>query len=359
MLTLTLTYRNRDLSIVKRCLQSLQEQTHKNFKVVLVDYGSTPQYAKNLERLCKAFSFVNLITCPVVGQLWNKSRAINIALKQCTTPLFCVADIDLLFHPEFVNKSESLLKDSNTVYFQTGFLSEQTTEKALGFTRSEPQFLGNDEVTGISLYRTEILKSINGYDEFYHGWGAEDTDVHWRLKNAGHRVYFYQDEILVKHQWHPKTYRTKASRYPFHTRLERINHSYMLQRQRSGATQANTNMPWGLMPTKAQRQRLEEDLPELRLSNQCSDIDAFLVGVLPQLSAALKVQIQCVPQKERLKQRLKYYLGKKTLDYYDLETINNQCLEALIAHQRLALYHFKTHWKNQTITLSLCPYAET
>ena len=47
------------------------------------------------------------------------------------------------------------------------------------------KFKTNLEATGITLFPTEILKRMNGFDEFYHGWGAEDTDAHNRLKNLG------------------------------------------------------------------------------------------------------------------------------------------------------------------------------
>lgn len=358
MLTIALTYRNRDLAIVNRCFKSLKTQTNSNFKVVVVDYGSTAEYSQELEKLCIAYSFIHYIFVHAEGQLWNKSRAINIALKQCDTPLFCVADIDLLFHPEFIDRSFQLSKDYQVTYFQTGFLTKETTSENLNFTESEPHFLSTNEVTGITLYPTEILKSINGYDEFFHGWGAEDTDVHLRLKNAGHQVCFYDKEVLVKHQWHPKAYRTKASSYPFHTCLERINHQYMLQRQKLHISKANIGQPWGVLPSLEQKRELKKDVTILKLSNQSEEIDAFLVGVLPQLKRALKIQIHCVPKREETKQFLKQLFGKKSFKFYSLEQINNKCLETLIVHQRLAHYNFKTDWKSKTITLSISPYAE-
>ncbi|XCF07747.1 galactosyltransferase-related protein [Tamlana crocina] len=358
MLTIALTYRNRDLNIVSRCFQSLKAQSNSNFKVMVVDYGSTREYSQKLKRLCDAYNFISYIFVNAVGQLWNKSRSINIALKQCETPLFCVADIDLLFHPEFVDKSFEWSKNNQATYFQTGFLSKETTQKNLSFNESQPQFLSTNEVTGITLYQTELLKLINGYDEFYHGWGAEDTDVHLRLKNAGHQVCFYDKEVLVKHQWHPKAYRTKASSYPFHTGLERINHQYMLQRQQLHISKANIGQPWGVLPSLEQKRELKKDVTILKLSNQSEEIDALLVGLLPQLKTALKIQVHCVQKREETKQFLKQLFGKKSFKFYSLEQINNKCLETLIVHQRLALYNFKTDWKSKTITLSISPYAE-
>jgi predicted glycosyltransferase involved in capsule biosynthesis len=40
-------------------------------------------------------------------------------------------------------------------------------------------------VTGTTLFATHKLKEVNGYDEFYHGWGAEDTAFTCVLVNSG------------------------------------------------------------------------------------------------------------------------------------------------------------------------------
>ena len=248
MLSLVLTYRNRDLKIVKRCLGSLKIQSDQDFKVFLVNYGSSDKFTAEIEGLVKLYDFIDYIFVPTYGQLWNKSRAINIALKKCKTSYFLMGDIDLIYHPEMIEKCKQLVKNYEVVYFQYAFLDQKESLKDYDFFGFEASFLGNEEITGTTLYKTETLKKINGYDEFYHGWGAEDTDVHLRLKNAGHSVYFYDQEILVKHQWHPKQYRSKESEYPFHTNLEKINHRYMVLQNQHKITQANPEFEWGKMP---------------------------------------------------------------------------------------------------------------
>ena len=104
MISLVLTYRNRDLQIVKKSLDSLKEQSLNLFKVILVDYGSEAVFTNSLKELVRSYDFVQLIACPVQGQLWNKSRAINIALRQCNSDYFFVADIDMLFRKDFIEQ---------------------------------------------------------------------------------------------------------------------------------------------------------------------------------------------------------------------------------------------------------------
>ena len=238
MITLVLTNRNRDLRIVKNCLDSLTKQSEKSFELILIDYGSRDDYISLLKGIAKKYKFLHLILCPVAGQLWNKCRAINIALKETTAPYFIVGDIDLMFAPDFIKIAKSKASQ-NVLYFKCGFLSKEQSLLEMDFADYQVDFYGSEDVTGVALFPTDILKSVNGYDEFYHGWGAEDTDIHIRLKNIGLKIEFYNEHALVKHQWHPKAYRSKNSSAPFHSKLERINHKYMMMTQENKRTKAN------------------------------------------------------------------------------------------------------------------------
>ena len=229
MITVVLTFRNRNLHIVKKCLDSLHVQSLKAFKVIIVDYGSESIVTLSLKELITNYSFIKLIYCPVKKQLWNKSRAVNIALKQCNTPYFFVGDIDMIFRNDFIDQLFTLKNKEKVTYFQVGFLSKEESLKNQLFESYQIKHISGKEATGMTLYPTQLIKDINGYDEFYHGWGSEDTDVHIRLKNAGYKIEFYAEHVLILHQWHSRNYRTIDSREPFHTSLEQINQQYLKQ----------------------------------------------------------------------------------------------------------------------------------
>lgn len=67
-----------------------------------------------------------------------------------------------------------------------------------------PAALERYEVLGcnLSLERSAFL-SIGGYDEFYCGWGYEDTDLVIRLRNQGHRYQVVGGPVVVFHLDHP------------------------------------------------------------------------------------------------------------------------------------------------------------
>lgn len=353
MITIVLTYRNRDLRIVKNCLNSLKEQTNKSFKVILVDYGSDTNYSESIEKLSVNYKFVKLISCPVSGQLWNKCRAINIVLKQTKTPYFLVGDIDLIFHPKFIEKAIKHASNK-VVYFMYGFLSEEESQEVKKFEDYIVDFLGGEEVTGTTLFPTEKLLSVNGYDEFYHGWGAEDTDIHIRLKQLGIEIEFYNKEVLVKHQWHPKAYRSKLSTSPFHSNLERINSRYMKMTQLNKRIKVNLDFDWGQIPIKNEYMKLEE-IPEYTISINPVDVD--FSSLLAQLknfkNEVVKIEIRDVDMKEKAKQLLKRILNRRFLNFLKMEDVNDAILEEIIKNFRNQPYIYNFNRNKGLINMTI------
>ncbi|WP_343707594.1 galactosyltransferase-related protein [Flavobacterium sp.] len=354
MLTLVLTNRNRDLRIVKNCLKSLMQQSNGNFCCFLVDYGSELNYLNELEELLLQFPKIRFTSCPVSGQLWNKSRAINLALQQTTTPYFLVGDIDLIFSPQFIQKCSGLMKANEVHYFQYGFLSKQESLLNKEFNDYQVDFVGNYEVTGTTAFPTEILKKLNGYDEFYHGWGAEDTDIHIRMRNAGLSVLFYDQEILVKHQWHPKAYRSKESKHPFHSQLERINHNYMYQTQKGKRTIANNKLGFGKAPIDQEYEKLNQKTEfNFYINNSQIAFEGLLAQMANFSGETIQIQITNAPFVVLLKNRIKHFFNKKYLSFLSMEDINNSILLEIIKGYRNNPYRYTFDRQKNIITLTI------
>ena len=354
MLTIAITNRNRDLRIVENCLNSLAHQSNTNFKVVLVDYGSEIGYLEVLKEKIIHYNFVEFISCPVQYQLWNKSRAINIALKRTDSKFFLVGDIDLIFHPDFINKSLNYLKDNVAVYFKYAFLSKEEPLQNKQFDEYEIDFFGGKEITGTTLFVSEALKELNGYDEFYHGWGAEDTDIHIRLKNFDKKISYIDSEVLIKHQWHPKSYRSVESIHPFHSLLERINHKYMILSSKTKATVVNLNSDWGLVPNVKDYNNLDKKA-DISICIENSEIEfSGLIGQLNNLkNVTVEVLITRVSKHVYYKQTLKRLLRKKHISYLGLQSLNNMLLEEIIRNYRSKPYIFNFDRNSETIHLKI------
>lgn len=354
MITLVLTYRNRDLRIVKKCLDSLNEQSLRLFHVVLVDYGSEAGFANPLKELVKGYNFLQLLSYPVDGQLWNKSRAINIALQQCNSPYFFVADIDMFFRKDFIAQLSQLKSPDEVIYFKVGFLSKEESAKECVFEAYKVKHYSTEEATGMTLYPTALLKSINGYDEFYHGWGAEDTDVHIRFINSGFKVRFYESEVLMLHQWHPKAYRTKNSSAPFHNSLEKINQCYLKQTRNLGISKVNNNFGWGISPEGNGYKSLATPTHFFALTNEKNEIDAFLKGSLfNSKDMVLQLTIKQNPFQKNFRNDIKKRIGKKFFEYYQMDEVNNQLLETLIVNFRNHPYQYAYDQNNRIIVFKI------
>ncbi|MFW0737261.1 glycosyltransferase family 2 protein [Flavobacterium sp. T12S277] len=354
MITIVLTYRNRDLKIVQNCLDSLKDQSNLSFKVILIDYGSEDSNALALSKFVGDYSFVQLISCPVKKQLWNKARAINIALLQCTTTCFFVGDIDMIFREDFIEKLNELKSEDEITYFQVGFLDQEESKKSKSFKTYKVNHLSGKEATGMTLYSTAMLKSINGYDEFYHGWGAEDTDVHIRLQNKKVKVNFYNDDLYILHQWHPKTYRNKSSLEPFHSRLEKINHQYIQQIQKMKVIQANRNSSWGILPVNQDYLSLNQPDYSLKITNEKNDIEAFLSGTLVNLKdVVINVDIEKHALCNSFKNECKRIIGKKHFQFLSFDTINDAILLTIVSSLRNQPYQYEYSKLEQTINLKI------
>ena len=352
MISIVLTYRNRDLTLVKKCLDSLNNQTDKSFIVYVVDYGSNKYFSLRLKDLVKNYSFIELIYVLTQGQLWNKSKAINIALKQCKTTYFFVGDIDMIFRVNFIEKLRHLKKEEEVTYFQVGFLSKEESKQTKEFKDYKVQHISANEATGMTLYPTKLLNQINGFDEFYHGWGSEDTDVHIRLQNAGYKINFYTQSMLLLHQWHPKIYRSKDSNEPFHTSLEQINQQYLQQVIGSMRMNANENFGWGKQLNSVDFDK--GDVISLALTNLKSAIDALLLGTLNNYKQQkLIIKIKRHIEYKSAKNNLKRVAGKKYFKHYHFQEVNNLILATIIANFRNNYYEYEWSKELQTIILKI------
>ena len=339
IVTIVIPNRNRDLAIVRKSLFSLIDQASDKIEVVVVDYGSDIGYQKDLEELINEIGNIKLILCPTQGQLWNKARAINIVLKTCVTPFFMVADVDMLFHPQFCNLILPALKNDSAIYFSVGILTEEESKKDISFEEYKIKFITNHEATGITIFPTPQLLDINGFDEFYHGWGSEDTDAHVRLLNNGQKVEFKEGSCYFLHQWHPKNYRSRDSKEPYCKGLEQTNAGYLSQSIELKRTKANLNTPWGILPFEIDKESIDY---ELSITNKTASVNALVQQIEElEINTSMHVTITQDDSYKNVKDGVKKILGKKTTDYIALDVVNDTLLGALIGVLRNSPYNYR------------------
>lgn len=358
MLTIIYPYRNRDVQRIKKSLDALANQTNKNFSVYFIDYGSDFETAKKVEVFIQNYSFVSYQYYPTQFQPWNKSRALNSVIKQLKDGFCFVADIDMIFHPEFVERAISLQKNNTATYFKVGFLTEKETQSTKKFSHYHINFESTHEATGLTMFPVKALQKIRGFDEFYHFWGAEDTDVHLRLKNSGSKVLFYEKETLLLHQWH-QSYRSKEiKKLTSELQLSgivRLNHQHLKQVVFTNATLANTEK-WGEPLSQKNYQLLIGFSGNTNnMLNKQEAINHFLFCELPKVDKTIKrFVIETDDFQRSLKYKIKKLFGKKVPNYYTLKEVNDKLLLHIVSFYRNYNYNYKVDESAHKIELTIC-----
>ncbi len=356
MITILYIYRNRELERVKRSLDSLMAQNNQEFKVVFIDYGSSEKIASEVVNLISYYSFVTYYYSYCTLQLWSRAKAINVGLQFVTTDFVFIADIDMIFSPDFVEVLENSKNPKESVFFKVGFLTEKETQITKNFEDYKVAYESSPGAQGLSLFPTEALRSIRGFDEFFHLWGGEDEDVHSRLKMIGLSIEFFDEKILMLHQWHP-TYRSalnkKLTTTLQHDTITRINQEHFRMNmvlQNSVVNKEN----WGNIITKDQFEKLTKPDVFLKLQNKKETMDNFLFSVFPKLKNQI---LEVVIEEDIYPKTLKYYikkkLGKSVPQYYSLKEINDVLLLHLIAFYSDAVYKYVVEENSNSIRLTI------
>ncbi|GAL74980.1 putative two-domain glycosyltransferase [Nonlabens ulvanivorans] len=352
-LTIVIPNRNRDLKIVKQSLKSIHPQLIDHVTVTLVDYGSALSYQRQLKELIDGFKGIELITCPVQGQLWNKSRCINLILKNTTATHLMVSDMDLIWHPDFLETMMPQLDNKSTSYFPVGFMSQEESVKDVSFDQRTIKFMSNEEATGISIFPVHQLLEINGFDEFYHGWGgSEDTDVHLRLRNAGYEVRFRENEIYFKHQWHEKAYRSLNQGSIFHTQLEKINHQRTEIVKKHKLVQSNLHHSFGLMPVEQDYGRLETTEELISVNFEMNNVIATLAS-LPYIGLNKVIEIRFIKEEFSWSAKIKNYLKPKQY-FLDAAVVNDMILLEIVNRYRNLPYFYSYSKESISLKIMLC-----
>jgi glycosyltransferase involved in cell wall biosynthesis len=336
-------YRNREIGRIKRSLDSLKQQLQQNFEVIFIDYGSNNELATEVKSLIGHYDFATYEYLYTELQPWNKSKALNYVIRNLNSEYCFIADVDMIFHPEFTSVLQQKIRPNKVTYFQVGYLSEEESKKELLFEQYYINFYSNEEATGMTLFPVDILKNSGGYDEFFHFWGSEDTEVHNHLKKLGFEVAYYNDKIVLLHQWH-KNYRSRETK-KLNTELQltgvvEINNVYLLKNSQRKNRNA-TSKEWGKISSKEDFNELES-IGTRVLSTEKDIINYFLYQELPFTNQeTIAVTIKENSFKNSLKYKIKKLLGKKVPQFFSLKEINDSLLLHIISFYHQFPYSYK------------------
>jgi glycosyltransferase involved in cell wall biosynthesis len=210
-------YRNRELMRVKRCLDSLLNQTFKDFEVIFIDYGSSDSYAKEIMPLVKSYSFAKYYYSHTVGYPWNRSNALNTGIRLSDSEYILFGDIDLIYSPNVVRELVQKARKDSVVFTSIYYLSKSFNkwDCLLHINTSLFNDSGDEPIGAVYFIHKEILYDIQGFDEYYALWGVEDRDLHHRVKSLGiSSIRVDARKCPIYHQWHPIVSDRKKNFFP-------------------------------------------------------------------------------------------------------------------------------------------------
>ena len=236
------TYNSTDW--LEKVLYGYNNQTYRQFEVVIADDGSTAE-TRELLKIMQAEVFYPIIHVWHEDKGFQKSQILNKAILHCNTEYIIMSDGDCIPRKDFV---EQHVKYREEGYFLSGGyfmlpmnISETITKediytekcfqlswlKSLGlkssfrnnkldsgfispslldsFTPTNPSWNGHNS----SGWKEDIL-AVNGFDERMQ-YGGQDRELGERLINLGIKSKQIRYNAVVLHLDHPRGYKNQES----------------------------------------------------------------------------------------------------------------------------------------------------
>lgn len=226
------------MDYLKLVLAGFENQTERNFEIIIADDGSSKEFVSELETIAATYTFK-------ISHIWQedrnfrKNKILNKAIKSTNAEYLIFVDGDCIPHPNFVEEhvknacgktcltgrrvnlskkitdllTEGKIKEG---YFKKNFYEviidglfgeSNYVEKGFYFKSELLRKILNKKIRGLlgcnfSLFRRDIL-SINGFDERYEAASiGEDSDVQFRLELAGIKIKSLNHIAVQYHLYH-------------------------------------------------------------------------------------------------------------------------------------------------------------
>ena len=222
------------LAFMEPCFESLKEQTVRDFKVLVVDNGSTDGSVEWLKEHRVPSIFLKENT--------GFSGAVNTGIRAADTPYVLLLNNDTRVEPGFVAAMEramdqspkifsvssrmiqmyhpELLDDAGDMYSILGWAYQRGVGRSVNLYQKSCRVFS--ACAGAAIYRRAVFDEIGLFDELHFAY-LEDIDVGWRAKLYGYDNVYCPDAAV----YHVGS-GTSGSRYnSFKVRLAARNCIYL------------------------------------------------------------------------------------------------------------------------------------
>lgn len=167
-------------------INSVINQTYKNWEIIIVDDGSTDEFTLSLLNELNYERFIRVLFIENGGP----SKARNIGIKEAHGEIILPLDADDKIHPDYMSSAVELFKDKSDlgiVYCRANFFGKKSGEWKLPKYKFPDILLGNCIFVTSFFYKKDWI-SVGGFDETYlDEW--EDYDFWLKIIALGRNVY--------------------------------------------------------------------------------------------------------------------------------------------------------------------------
>ena len=204
---------NRSGRNLENALLTLRNQTMPAAQVdiTICDWGSDEGNIGPLREMCARHD-VRLISVPASTSAFNKSRAINVAIRR--TPeeadFILQTDVEMIFQRNFLE----MLVRAGIQFFPSLVLcsAQEISQSDASVAEQRDPVSEYEAIRTLATLRAGVgmcmcaprqwFFRIHGYDERYVLWGHEDDDLLKRAKLDGMHQVGIADRTSLIHQWH-------------------------------------------------------------------------------------------------------------------------------------------------------------
>ena len=188
-------------------LNSIRTQDYPKdlIELILVDYSSMQEFIPEYKGLCEIYDaeYIRLED----KTIWNRSHALNIAIKKVKSKYLLSTDADIMFEKNYIKKAVNELRRNPYQYILARCLdAPESAMNGTNYFRLKAVSIYRSATVnrGINMTLTYYYHKIHGYDERYIGWGAEDDDLIKRFRLLGLKKKDISHISSYIHQWHPQ-----------------------------------------------------------------------------------------------------------------------------------------------------------
>ena len=218
-LTIVASNRDRldlDSYITKYFIKSLENQSEKDFEVLIADGGS-----KNYEELKEYFAsrecepLIRIVQEPL-GEKFERAKLNNVGVRNANTPYIMTTDVDMFFAKDFVkvllnHVAPNVFIESRTMYWKPNMTKQIYKGRVDPFNNIEECKIGRIKkrttAGGCQCAHIDQWEKVRGFDEDFVGWGSEDYDLYTRMQRSKAKVKWLgetRESINLFHQHHEK-----------------------------------------------------------------------------------------------------------------------------------------------------------